>query len=829
MTKFDVGGMTCAACSARVEKAVSSLDGVRECSVNLLTNSMIVDSSISNEEIISAVEKAGYSASVSGEKKMHNRGNEKNDAKHIFHRLLWSLVFLAALMYVSMGHTMWGWYLPEFLKNNPVSQGILQLILSSIILVINQRFFISGIKAVKNKSPNMDTLVSLGSGASFIYSIYALFAMSHAVNNANYDHAFHYLHELYFESAAMILALITLGKMLEEYSKGKTTSALNELINLAPKKASLVDGDKETIVDASALKPGDIIAVRPGESFAADGVIIDGESSVDESALTGESIPVDKKAGDIVNTATVNKSGFLKCRVTKSGEDTILAGIIKMVSDASASKAPIAKIADKVSGIFVPSVIAIALVTIAIWLLIGKDIGFSLARGISVLVISCPCALGLATPVAIMVSSGIGAKNGILFKNATALENLGRVNTVVFDKTGTITKGTPEVTDLICISASDEEELLKIASSIEAGSEHPLSRAIIGESQKRDITPCEISDFVSLAGNGIKASCNGETVYGGKLAFIKENCSFADESIQTINDKLSQKGKTPMYFATKSKILGVIAVADTIKEESVSAVEKLHKMGIKTIMLTGDNELTAKEIASKVGIDTVIAGVLPGEKAQNIKALKRNGAVAMVGDGINDAPALANADIGIAVSRGTDIAIDAAEVVLMKDSLSDVPAAIVLSRLCLRNIKENLFWAFIYNTIGIPLAAGVFIKLFGWQLTPMFGAAAMSLSSFCVVSNALRLNLADIYKTIIKKSNKTKKEKKTMEKTIKIEGIMCPHCEARVKQLLEEIDGVESAVTSHKEGTAVVTLSKDVEDSVFEKVITDAGYKVDKR
>ena len=826
MTKFDVGGMTCAACSARVEKAVSSLDGVRECSVNLLTNSMIVDSSISNEEIISAVEKAGYSASVSGEKKMHNRGNEKNDAKHIFHRLLWSLVFLAALMYVSMGHTMWGWYLPEFLKNNPVSQGILQLILSSIILVINQRFFISGIKAVKNKSPNMDTLVSLGSGASFIYSIYALFAMSHAVNNANYDHAFHYLHELYFESAAMILALITLGKMLEEYSKGKTTSALNELINLAPKKASLVDGDKETIVDASALKPGDIIAVRPGESFAADGVIIYGESSVDESALTGESIPVDKKAGDIVNTATVNKSGFLKCRVTKSGEDTILAGIIKMVSDASASKAPIAKIADKVSGIFVPSVIAIALVTIAIWLLIGKDIGFSLARGISVLVISCPCALGLATPVAIMVSSGIGAKNGILFKNATALENLGRVNTVVFDKTGTITKGTPEVTDLICISASDEEELLKIASSIEAGSEHPLSRAIIGEAQKRDITPCEISDFVSLAGNGIKASCNGETVYGGKLAFIKENCRFADESIQTINDKLSQKGKTPMYFATKSKILGVIAVADTIKEESVSAVEKLHKMGIKTVMLTGDNELTAKEIASKVGIDTVIAGVLPGEKAQNIKALKRNGAVAMVGDGINDAPALANADIGIAVSRGTDIAIDAAEVVLMKDSLSDVPAAIVLSRLCLRNIKENLFWAFIYNTIGIPLAAGVFIKLFGWQLTPMFGAAAMSLSSFCVVSNALRLNLADIYKTIIKKSNKTKKEKKTMEKTIKIEGMMCPHCEARVKQLLEEIDGVESAVTSHKEGTAVVTLSKDVEDSVFEKVITDAGYSI---
>ncbi|MBQ6893973.1 MAG: heavy metal translocating P-type ATPase [Clostridia bacterium] len=826
MTKFDVGGMTCAACSARVEKAVSSLDGVKQCSVNLLTNSMIVDSSISNEEIISAVEKAGYSASVSGEKKMHNRGNGKNDAKHIFHRLLWSLVFLAALMYVSMGHTMWGWYLPEFLKNNPVSQGILQLILSSIILVINQRFFISGIKAVKNRTPNMDTLVSLGSGASFIYSIYALFAMSHAVNNANYDHAFHYLHELYFESAAMILALITLGKMLEEYSKGKTTSALNELINLAPKKASLVDGDKETIVDASALKPGDIIAVRPGESFAADGVIIDGESSVDESALTGESIPVDKKTGDIVNTATVNKSGFLKCRVTKSGEDTILAGIIKMVSDASASKAPIAKIADKVSGIFVPSVIAIALVTIAIWLLIGKDIGFSLARGISVLVISCPCALGLATPVAIMVSSGIGAKNGILFKNATALENLGRVNTVVFDKTGTITKGTPEVTDLICISASDEEELLKIASSIEAGSEHPLSRAIIGEAQKRDITPCEISDFVSLAGNGIKASYNGETVYGGKLAFIKENCRFADESIQTINDKLSQKGKTPMYFATKSKILGVIAVADTIKEESVSAVEKLHKMGIKTVMLTGDNELTAKEIASKVGIDTVIAGVLPGEKAQNIKALKRNGAVAMVGDGINDAPALANADIGIAVSRGTDIAIDAAEVVLMKDSLSDVPAAIVLSRLCLRNIKENLFWAFIYNTIGIPLAAGVFISLFGWQLTPMFGAAAMSLSSFCVVSNALRLNLADIYKTIIKKPNKTKKEKKTMEKIIKIEGMMCPHCEARVKQLLEEIDGVESAVTSHKEGTAVVTLSKDVEDSIFEKVITDAGYSI---
>ena len=824
MKKYNVKGMSCAACSARIEKAVSSLHGVSECSVNLLTNSMLVEGTAKSRDIILAVEKAGYNASVAGDGLSESKTNNQSKANTLFKRLLWSLFFVCILMYVSMGHAMWGWYLPKFLGENPMSQALLQFILSAIVLIINQRFFISGFRAALNKSPNMDTLVSLGSGASFIYSIYALFAMSAALANGNIAHASHYIHELYFESAAMILALITLGKMLEEYSKGKTTSALNELINLAPKKASLVDDGREIIVDASELKAGDIIAVRPGESFAADAIIIEGESSVDESALTGESIPVDKQKGDKVSTATVNKSGFLKCRVTHTGEDTILSGIIKMVSDASATKAPIAKIADKVSGIFVPFVIFIAITTVAIWLILGKEAGFALARGISVLVISCPCALGLATPVAIMVSNGIGAKNGILFKNATALENLGRVGTVVFDKTGTITKGTPEVTELVCISALNEEELLSAAASIEAKSEHPLSRAITNEAQKRGISLKNVSDFKVLPGKGITGAYNGETLYGGKLLFIKENCPAFNEEIEKTNNTLAQKGKTTMLFATQNKILGIIAVADTIKEESPAAMALLNKMGIKTVMLTGDNRLTAREIAKKVGINTVIAEVLPNEKAEKIKELRKSGAVAMVGDGINDAPALGTADVGIALGNGTDIAIDAAELVLMKDSLSDVGAAIVLSRMCLKNIKENLFWAFIYNIIGIPLAAGAFITLFGWQLTPMFGAAAMSLSSFCVVLNALRLNFANIYKTNV--SRKHKKEKKTMEKTIKIEGMMCPHCEARVKQLLEEIEGVESAITNHKEGTAVVTLSKDVADSEFQKVITDAGYKI---
>ncbi len=823
MTKFNIGGMTCAACSARVEKAVSSLDGVKECSVNLLTNSMQVESSLNSDEIISAVEKAGYTASLCGDKPK-TRSNENNDTKPVAKRLIYSLAFLLILMYISMGHVMWGWYLPEFLSANPLSLGLTELLLSAVVMIINQRFFISGFKAILNKSPNMDTLVSLGAGASFIYSVYVLFAMSDALLIGNAEHAVHLLHELYFESAAMILALITVGKMLESYSKGKTTSALGELINLAPKKASLIDGDTERIVDAGSLKIGDIIAVRPGESFAADCVIIDGISSVDESALTGESIPVDKTVGDNVSTATVNKSGFLKCRVNRIGEDTALSKIIKMVTDASASKAPIARIADKVSGIFVPTVIIIALITFFVWFISGKDAGFSLARAISVLVISCPCALGLATPVAIMVSSGKGAKCGILFKNATSLEELGKVNTVVFDKTGTITKGIPEVTDVVSFGSLGEDELMRFAYSLEIKSEHPLSHAVVSKAENMGIKALEITDFKAVAGSGLCGMYNGKMLYGGNLGYIKNNCNIEHLAIEEKHSHFASQGKTPLYFAEQNELLGIIAVADTIKEESVDAIDKLHKMGIKTVMLTGDNELTARNIASKVGIDTVIAGVLPEEKAQNINSLKIRGRVAMVGDGINDAPALTSADIGIAVAKGTDIAIDAAEVVLMKDSLSDVPAAITLSRLCLRNIKENLFWAFIYNIIGIPLAAGVFINLFGWQLTPMFGAAAMSLSSFCVVANALRINFAKIYKLNISKGDI--KEKKTMEKIIKIEGMMCPHCEARVKQLLEEIDGVETAVTSHKEGTASLSLTKDVSDDVFKKVITDAGYKM---
>ena len=825
MQKFHIGGMTCAACSARVEKAVSSLDGVDRCSVNLLTNSMQTEGTASDESIMLAVQNAGYTASVFGKEDKKEASPSDSEQKSLGKRLVYSLVFLVCLMYVSMGHVMWGWYLPEFLSDNPMSLGLLQFILSAIVLVINQRFFISGFKAAFNKSPNMDTLVALGSGASFVYSVYALFAMSHHVYMGHTEHAFHYLHELYFESAAMILALITVGKMLEARSKGKTTTALNDLINLAPKKATLIDGDSEIAVDASALKVGDIIAVRPGESFAADGVVIEGEGSVDESALTGESIPVDKAVGDAVHTATVNKFGFLKVQVTHTGEDTSLSKIIKMVSDASGTKAPIAKIADKVSGVFVPAVIAIAFVTSVIWIVAGKEVGFALARGISVLVISCPCALGLATPVAIMVSSGIGAKSGILFKNAEALENLGKTDVVVFDKTGTLTKGMPQVTDVVPMGRMSEDEIFKYAYSLECKSEHPLSRAVADEAKKRQISPLETEDFAVVPGNGLSGKIGEKMYYGGNAEFIKTVCTALGDEFEIEGKKLASEGKTPMYFATHDELLGIIAVADIIKDDASEAVCRLHKMGIKTVMLTGDNELTAANIAQKAGVDTVIAGVLPDAKAHNITALRRTSFVTMVGDGINDAPALTSADIGIAVARGTDIAIDAARVVLMKDSLLDIPAAITLSRLCLRNIKQNLFWAFIYNIIGIPLAAGAFIHIFGWQLTPMFGAAAMSLSSFCVVSNALRLNLAKIYTKNIS-ITKHKKENKTMEKTIKIEGMMCPHCEARVKQLLEEIDGVETAITSHKEGTAVVTLTKDVADDVFAKVITDAGYKV---
>jgi len=823
MRNFDIGGMTCSACSARVQKVVSSLDAVEKCSVNLLTNSMQIEGTCPDEIIIEAVKKAGYTASVKGQKIINNK--EKDNTKNpLFTPLISSLVFLAFLMYISMGHIMWGWYLPDSISNNPMTLGLIELLLSLTILIINKRFFVSGFKAFINKSPNMDTLVALGSGTAFVYSIYNIFSMSASILKGDIQGAFHLLHNLYFESAAMILALITVGKLLEAYSKGKTTNAINDLINLAPKKASLIKDGTETLVDASSLKIGDIIAVRPGESFAADGIVIEGEGSVDESNLTGESIPVDKTKGDSVSTATVNKFGFLKVRVTGVGEDTTLSKIIKMVGDASASKAPIAKIADKVSGIFVPVVIAIAVLTSIIWLVLGYDAYFSLSRGISVLVISCPCALGLATPVAIMVASGKGAKNGILFKNAVALETLGKVKTVVFDKTGTLTKGQCQVTDIICIDALDETELLTYAYSLELKSEHPLSHAITNEAQKRGIQSFDITDFKVIAGNGLSGIYNGKALYGGSFKYIQNKCGNIKEDVFRLNNKISSQGKTPMYFLVDDKLYGIIAVADAVKDESAQAVNLLHSMGIKTVMLTGDNELTANQIASKLGINTVIASVLPDGKSQSINSLKKNGTVAMVGDGINDAPALTAADIGISVAHGTDIAMEASQVVLMKDNLLDVPAAITLSRYCLRNIKQNLFWAFIYNIIGIPLAAGAFISLFGWQLTPMFGALAMSLSSFCVVSNALRLNTFKIYKSTQK--NKHRKEADIVQKTINIEGMMCPHCEKRVKEILEEIDGVSSAVTSHEHGTALLTLTKDVSDEIIEKAITDAGYKL---
>ncbi len=822
MAKFHIGGMSCAACSARVEKAVSALDGVENCSVNLLTNSMETAGSATDEQIISAVQKAGYTASVKGAPKKDTPHTPKEE-HNLFHRLVYSLVFLAGLMYVSMGHVMWGWYLPPVLSRNPMSIGLLELILSFAVLVVNQRFFTSGFKALMSKAPNMDTLVALGSGASFVYSIYVLFVMSHHMNLHGNDHAMHLLHELYFESAAMILALITVGKMLEARSKGKTTNALNSLIDLAPKKASLILDGKEITVDASSLKTGDIIAVRPGESFAADGIITEGEGSVDESALTGESIPVDKTVGHTVHTATVNKFGFLKVKVTGVGEETTLSKIISMVSDASASKAPIAKIADKVSGIFVPAVITIAAVATVVWLLLDYPLGFALARGISVLVISCPCALGLATPVAIMVASGKGAKEGILFKSAAALEHLSKTQLVVFDKTGTLTKGTPVVTDLIAPEGTNDEDFLSLAYSLEAKSEHPLSRAVVSYGEQQGAMTKDITDFKALPGNGLEASYKNKKLCGGSFKYIKTICPI-DDKVSGLNTDLASKGKTPMYFAYDGRLMGIVAVADTLKDDSIPALERLHAMGIKTVMLTGDNSLTASAVAKAAGIDTVISDVLPGDKAQHISRLKDKYFVTMAGDGINDAPALTTADIGIAVAKGSDVAIDSADVVLMKDNLTDIPGAITLSRLCLRNIKQNLFWAFIYNIIGIPLAAGLFIKGLGWQLTPMFGAAAMSLSSFCVVSNALRLNLADIYTKKIK--SKYKKETKIMEKVIKIEGMMCPHCENRVKQLLEETEGIETALCSHTEGTATLTLSKDVSDDIIAKIITDAGYKV---
>lgn len=832
MKQFNVSGMSCAACSTRVEKAVSQLEGVTSCSVSLLTNSMAVEGTANDSEIIKAVADAGYGAEVKGSKKAGSPISAEDDflkdteTPILKRRLFSSLLFLALLMYVSMGHTMWGWKLPSFFDGNHIAVALVQLLLTIAVMVINKKFFISGFKSLLNKAPNMDTLVALGSGASFVYSLYALFAMTDAQLKGNADAVMGYMHELYFESAAMILALITLGKMLEARSKGKTTNALKSLIKLAPKTAVIIDKNgKEKEIPASEIQKDDIFIVKPGESIPADGVIIDGHCAVNESALTGESIPVDKSAGDSVSAATINQSGFIRCKATKVGEDTALSQIIKMVSDAAATKAPIAKAADKVSGIFVPVVISAAIITIAVWLLCGQSIGFALARGISVLVISCPCALGLATPVAIMVGNGVGAKNGILFKTAASLEQAGKIGVIALDKTGTITNGTPEVTDIVPYGGITESELLKLAYSLEIKSEHPLARAIVKKAEETGITADESTDFEAVPGNGLSAVFDGKTAFGGNLNFISEKAEIPLD-VTEMYENLSNHGKTPLFFCADGKFLGIIAVADTVKPDSAQAISELKNMGIHVVMLTGDNEKTAKAIQKQVGADEVVAGVLPSGKESVIQNLKSRGKVAMVGDGINDAPALTSADIGIAIGAGTDVAIDAADVVLMKSRLSDVPAAIRLSRASLKNIHENLFWAFIYNVIGIPLAAGVWIPVFGWQLNPMFGAAAMSLSSFCVVTNALRLNLFNIRSTAKDKKIKTKKEKKLMEKTMKIEGMMCPHCEARVKKCLEELENVAEAIVSHETGTATVKLSKDIADDVLKKTVEDQGYKV---
>ena len=833
MEQYTVTGMSCAACSARVEKAVSKVDGVTSCSVSLLTNSMGVEGSASPQAIIEAVEEAGYGAALKGAEAKTSAAAAANEEMLKDHetpvlkrRLLASLGFLLILMYFSMGHMMWGWPVPEFFSNNHVAMGILQLLLTVIIMVINQKFFISGFKSLWHKAPNMDTLVALGSGASFVYSTYALFAMTDAQVRGDGAAVMAYMHEFYFESAAMILTLITVGKMLEAHSKGKTTDALKNLMKLAPKTATVLKNGTETVVSIDQVQKGDIFVVRPGENIPVDGRIVEGSSAVNESALTGESIPVDKSAGDSVSAATLNQSGYIRCEATRVGEDTTFSQIIQMVSDAAATKAPIAKVADKVSGVFVPAVIAIAAVTILAWLLAGQTFGFALARGISVLVISCPCALGLATPVAIMVGNGMGAKNGILFKTAVSLEETGKMEIVALDKTGTITSGEPKVTDLIPADGFRESDLLQLAYSLEKKSEHPLAKAILQKAAEDGITAGEVSDFSALPGNGLRAVLDGEALIGGSLAFISSQTE-VPEDLKVQSEQLAEQGKTPLLFMKSGRLAGIIAVADVIKEDSPQAVRELQNMGIHVVMLTGDNERTAKAIGQQAGVDEVIAGVLPDGKESVIRSLKQKGKVAMVGDGINDAPALMRADIGIAIGAGTDVAIDAADIVLMKSRLSDVPAAIRLSRATLRNIHENLFWAFFYNVIGIPLAAGVWIPLFGWQLNPMFGAAAMSLSSFCVVSNALRLNFFNIRSTKKDKKIKTrKKETKTMEKTMKIEGMMCGHCEARVKKALEALPQVEAAAVSHENGTAVVTLKEAVEDSVLTKAVEDQDYKV---
>ncbi len=833
MEQYTVTGMSCAACSARVEKAVSAVPGVTSCSVSLLTNSMGVEGTASAEAVVSAVQAAGYGASLKGTSSAPTAAAQEDaladrETPALKRRLIASLGFLIALMYVSMGHMMWGWPLPACLAGNHVAMGLLQMLLTIAVMVINQKFFINGFRSLLHGAPNMDTLVALGAAASFGYSTYALFAMTGAQVRGDAAAVMQYMHEFYFESAAMILALITVGKMLEARSKGKTTDALRSLMKLAPQTATLVRGGQELAVPIAQVRRGDVFVVRPGESIPVDGVILEGESAVNESALTGESIPVDKAVGDSVSAATTNQSGFLRCEATRVGEDTTLSQIIRMVSDAAATKAPIAKVADRVSGVFVPTVIALAILTTAVWLLCGQSIGFALARGISVLVISCPCALGLATPVAIMVGNGLGAKNGILFKTAVSLEETGKTEIVALDKTGTITQGEPRVTDVLPAEGMTQGALLSLAAALEQRSEHPLARAVMMRAEEDGLTAAPVGDFRALPGNGLTATLSGETLLGGNLSFVSSQVD-VPRSIRQKAEALAEEGKTPLLFAQAGRLAGVIAVADVIKADSPAAIAALRNMGIRVVMLTGDNEKTARAIGRLAGVDEVIAGVLPEGKESVIRRLQAQGKVAMVGDGINDAPALTRADIGVAIGAGTDVAIDAADVVLMKSRLSDVPAAIRLSRATLRNIHENLFWAFFYNVIGIPLAAGVWIPLFGWTLNPMFGAAAMSLSSFCVVSNALRLNLFKLHDAgKDKKINRHSKHKEetTMVKTMKIEGMMCGHCEAAVKKALEAIDGVVSAEVSHTDGTAVVTLSKPVENAALRKAVEDKDYTV---
>lgn len=874
MKQYNVTGMSCAACSARVEKAVGKVPGVISCSVSLLTNSMGVEGDVAESDIIKAVEDAGYGATVKSGNKAEghirggvapmkeNSGNgvdysearealEDHETPKLKKRLFTSLGFLIVLMYFSMGHMMWGWPVPEFFVQNMLAQGLLQMILSAIIMVINQKFFISGFKSLMHRAPNMDTLVAMGSGASFVYSTYALFAMSDAIVHGDMILAHKYMHEFYFESAAMILTLITVGKMLEARSKGKTTDALKSLMELAPKTATLLKDGEEITVAIEQVQIGDEFVVRPGENIPVDGFVLEGSGAVNESALTGESLPVDKEVGDKVSAATINQSGFLRCKATRVGEDTTLSQIIQMVSDAAATKAPIAKIADKVSGVFVPVVITIAVVTFIIWMLVGESFGFAIARAISVLVISCPCALGLATPVAIMVGSGMGAKHGVLFKTAVSLEETGKTQIIALDKTGTITSGKPQVTDIYPVDGVEEKELLSYAYSLECKSEHPLAHAIVEKAKEEKIFAKKITDFVILPGNGLTAKVGDEILFGGNRTFaemqIKKVSYSGNEhgekdvyasglsiEIESFADQLATEGKTPLFFGKGNKLLGIIAVADTIKEDSPEAIRQLQNMGIHVVMLTGDNEATARAIGAQAGVDEVIAGVLPEGKEQVIRELKEKGKVAMVGDGINDAPALTRADIGIAIGAGTDVAIDAADVVLMKSRLTDVSAAIRLSRETLKNIHQNLFWAFFYNAIGIPLAAGFWIPIFGWELNPMFGAAAMSLSSFCVVTNALRLNLFDVYradkdkkiKQVADLENNKRKEGKNMEKTITIEGMMCPHCSGRVHDALEANEAIANAVVSHESGTAVVTLAAEISDEALTKIVEDAGYKV---